>query len=228
MPQLEWERSERKKKRKRKYALKIQRKPRQWPVTSSRYARKWHKSHRSLGREPANHGVIRSKQKHTRLERDATDLRWAGLQATTRNPVQCSARRDLSSRGVLGTWMFTLVRIGGSSVGPVAPRTQRTFYSLAWPAMDVEIPPSSRRVAARRQNTTKPALLITAGVAGSICIRRRLRRFPNPTKRGGKKETGSLNERRDSITVRSNWSRNTESRKRSPDLSICRYACTFL
>ena len=46
--------------------------------------RKWHEESpiTGLGNRRTT-GVIRSKQMHTRLERDATDLRWAGLQATT-------------------------------------------------------------------------------------------------------------------------------------------------
>lgn len=79
---------------------------------------------------------------HTRSRTDLVG------QFTRGGPVILAAR---SSRGVLwkrrGECLHWSALVA-TRAGPLAYRTQRTFYSLASPAMDVEIPPSSRRVAA--------------------------------------------------------------------------------
>lgn len=80
------------------------------------------------------------------LERGSEEEEVGGPVCTRRRVILRGA--EISPRGVLGTRMFTLAGIGGSRERTTAPRTQRAFYSLASPAMDVEIPPSSRRVAA--------------------------------------------------------------------------------
>ena len=130
--------------------------------------------------------------------------------------MQCSAWRDLSLlEESSGTWMFTLVRIGGSSVGPVAPRTQRTFYSLAWPAMDVEIPPSSRRVAAPATKHHKAGLV-------NYSRRNRLHLHPPPPSSFSEYDEGGRGKKKPAhwtyVAILSSY----EATRRN-GLSICRY-----
>lgn len=118
---------------------------------------------------------------------------------TTRNP-RARAARDLfplclllslcGSRGLFsatgGNVYICLLR---RSFAGRASHKERFIVWRPPGAMDAErIPPSSRRVAAGDKTPTKPALLITVGVTGPICIRTGAEpSFPNLSQKGGEK-----------------------------------------